>query len=89
MGPTPHDTEKRPMTLVSYDTEKRHMTRVSYDGEKRDTTLVSCDTVVVCHTKLVSHEASDSPFSPGDRGPKWRRCVLGKIFRNWQNFVLF
>ena len=23
-------------------------------------------------------------FSPGDRGPKWRRCVLGKRFRNWQ-----
>ena len=32
MGPTPHDTEKRPMTLVSHDTEKRHMTRVSHDS---------------------------------------------------------
>jgi len=29
MGPTPHDTEKRPMTLVSHDTEKRPMTLVS------------------------------------------------------------
>ena len=42
MGPTPHDTEKRPMTLVSHDTEKR------------DTTLVSCDTVGVSHEASVT-----------------------------------
>jgi hypothetical protein len=54
MGPTPHDTEKRPMTLVSHDTEKRHMTLVSHDGEKRDTTLVSCDTVGVSHEASVT-----------------------------------
>ena len=54
MGPTPHDTEKRPMTLVSYDTEKRHMTRVSHDGEKRHPTRVSHDTVGVSHDASVT-----------------------------------
>jgi hypothetical protein len=54
MGPTPHDTEKRPMTLVSHDTEKRHMTRVSHDGEKRHPTRVSHDTVGVSHDASVT-----------------------------------
>ena len=54
MGPTPHDTEKRPMTLASHDTEKRHMTRVSHDGEKRHPTRVSHDTVGVSHEASVT-----------------------------------